>query len=682
MTPYALAAGALLAALAGTWSLAALALLPLVPRGLRLPFALALLAVLGRSLLAGDPWADALGKVQVLEGELRGGVLATARGPIYLDAYPRPADGWVRARGTVRRPDRARLPGGFDRRAWLLGQGVRAELADAEVLAWRPSGRGLRDAVRARLVAGLTPEAAALARAFTLGERGALGDDVEAFRRAGLAHVLALSGLHVGLLVGFFVLLGMPLGTGRYPLALALLVFYLALVGPTPSLVRAGLMAAVWLLARALGYGEVPLSALLALALALHLALDPWAVHGLAFQLSYLAVLGIALALPLVPRVRGSLQWLLGTLAVTLAAQAATLPRVLDAFHRVPLASPLANLAALPLVSLLVPLGFVKALLPADPGGVLAAAFNHLAAALLALVRAFAAGPELRWGMLDASGYALYYLALAPLALAAYRRLPTRSALALAATAALVAAVSADANRPDVWFLDVGQGDAALVRLPGGVEVLVDGGHPWDAARLRRALAALGADELDLVVASHPDADHVGGLPELLRTWPVGALVVGPPAGEALEGELRAAARAAGVPVVTASRGDVLRVGGAELRFLHPPPGGAAGNAGSLVFVLDVGAGGRVLFTGDAPGALAYAWRPEPVRILKVSHHGESGGTTEVLLRRFRPRLAWIGVGRNNPFGHPEAETLARLGAWGVRVWRGDRDGSVRLPLR
>ncbi len=367
---------------------------------------------------------------------------------------------------------------------------------------------------------------------------------------------------------------------------------------------------------------------------------------------------------------------------MTLAAQAATLPRVLDAFHRVPLASPLANLAALPLVSLLVPLGFVKALLPADPGGVLAAAFNHLAAALLALVRAFAAGPELRWGMLDASGYALYYLALAPLVLAAYRRLPTRSALVLAATAALVAAVSADANRPDVWFLDVGQGDAALVRLPGGVEVLVDGGHPWDAARLRRALAALGADELDLVVASHPDADHVGGLPELLRTWPVGALVVGPPAGEALEGELRAAARAAGVPVVTASRGDVLRVGGAELRFLHPPPGGAAGNAGSLVFVLDVGAGGRVLFTGDAPGALAYAWRPEPVRILKVSHHGESGGTTEVLLRRFRPRRAWIGVGRNNPFGHPDAETLARLGAWGVRIWRGDRDGSVRLPLR
>jgi len=679
--PYALAAGALLAALAGPWGALGLLALPLWPRRARAAFALALLLALARSATLPDPAAGRTGALVELAGALRGGVLHSDTGPVYLRAYPPLSDGRVRVRGRLARPQARSTPGGFDRRAWLRGLGVRAELRDVELLEWRPPPPGLRAWARRNLLAGLRPDAAGLARALTLGERGALGDDVVAFRRAGLAHALALSGLHVGILVGFFLALLLPLGGVRYLAALALLLGYLLLVGPTPSLVRASLMAGVWLLARGLGVVEVPLTALLALALGLHLIAAPYAVWSLSFQLSYLAVLGIALALPLLPNRPYLRAAVLGGLGLTLAAQAFTLPLVLDRFHYLPLASPLANLVLLPLVGLLVPLGFLKAAL-APLAGVLAAPFNLLADALLAGVRAFAGLPGLRWGAVAASGYALYYLALGPLLLAAYRRLALRSALALAGTAVLVAAATAGSARPDVWFLDVGQGDAALVRLPGGVEVLVDAGHAWDARRLADALAALGVDDLDLAVGTHPDADHTGGLPGLLGLVPVGALALGPPApNDELDTRLRAAARAAGVPVLNVHRGHVLRLGGATLRFLHPPPAaGGSDNDRSLVFVLDH-RGRRVLFTGDAPARHALAWPPTRVDVLKVAHHGAADGTSDALLRRFRPRLAWIGVGPN-AFGHPDPGVIARLEARGVRVLRADRDGSVRLPLR
>lgn len=681
MTPYAFAAGALLAALAGPWAALGLLALPALPRRAHAPLVLGAVLVLLRLLSLGDPWAQQLGKQVTLSGALHDGVLHTAPAPVYLHTYPPLPDGWVRVQGQLARPEPALLPGGFDRRGWLRGLGVRAELQKVQLLEHRPFPPGLRERVRTNLLKGLSPEAAGLARALTLGERQALGDDVSAFRRAGLAHALALSGLHVGLLVGFFVLLAAPLGRGRYLAALGLLLGYLALVGPSPSLVRAALMATVWLLARTAGLVELPLTALFALALGVHLVAAPYAVWSLSFQLSYLAVLGIALVLPVLPQRPRWKAWLAGGLAITLAAQATTLPLVLDRFGYLPLASPLANLVLLPLVGVLVPLGFLKAALPVL-SGLLALPFNLSTGLLLAGIRFFAQLPGLHWGTLGPIGYALYYLALAPLFLALYRRLAPRTALVLAATAVLAAAISADTVRPDVWFLNVREGDAALVRLPGGVEILVDAGHAWDAGPLARALAALGVDDLDLAIGTHPDADHTGGLPELLGLVPVGALALGPPKpGDKLDAQMRAAARAHGVPILEVHRGSVLRLGGAELRFLHPPEGlPGKDNDRSLVFLLTY-RDRRVLFTGDAPARYARAWPPVPVDVLKVSHHGAKNGTSETVLRRFRPRLAWIGVGPNR-YGHPDPGVLRLLHDWNVRVLRADREGSVRLPLR
>ena len=679
MIPYALAAGALVAALGGwPWGLAGLVAALLLwrrPR-LALAYSLALVLVLLRLLSLGDPWAELVGSEVTVAGELRRGVVHAAAGPLYLDYYPQLADGWVRARGRLVRPPAARNPGDFDRRAWLRGLGVYAELEDAEVLSYRAAS-GVRTALRRRLLAGLTPQAAALARALTLGERRALGDERTAFGRAGLAHLLALSGLHVGILVGFFLLLGFPLGRWRYPLALALLVGYVALVGPTPSLLRATVMAAVWLLARTWGR-EAPPAALLALALFLHLLYAPYAVWSLSFQLSYLAVLGIIIAFKELPARGWWLAWPRDVIIASLAAEAAILPLLLHYFSYLPILSPLANLLAIPLATLLVPLGFVKAVLPHS--ALLAAPFNHLASLLLATAHLFARAPLLHWGRLDASGFALYYLGLLPLILWWRGFLDARPALGLSAAVVLVASLSPTA-RPDVWFFDVGQGDAALIRLQHGVEVLVDAGHEWDAPRLRRALAALGVDDLDLIIGTHSDSDHVGGLAPLLAAFPVGALGLGPASGDPLETRILGAARSAGVPVVRVWRGRELRIGGAELRFVHPlprPPG--ADNDRSLAFYALIN-GHRLFFAGDAPAHFALEWPPEQVEVLKVSHHGAANGTSAAVLRRLRPRFAWISVGAHNDYGHPSAAVLKLLERYGTTVHRSDREGAWRYPL-
>ncbi|WP_457638497.1 DNA internalization-related competence protein ComEC/Rec2 [Oceanithermus sp.] len=679
MIPYALGAGALLAALAGwPWGLAGLLLAPLWrDRKAILAFALALALILLRILFLGDPWQEYLGTEVAVSGPLRRGVVYDSRGPIYLDHYPPLADGWVKAQGRVSRPRPASNPGGFDRRAWLRGLGVKAVLTDAKITDYRPPS-GFKPALRQRLVAGLTPEAAALTRALTLGERKALGEDRAAFQKAGLAHLLALSGLHIGFLVAFFLLLGLPLGRWRYLTTLALLLAYLALVGNTPSLLRATVMAAIWLLARSSGRSEVPLPALLALSLAVHLLLSPYAIFSLSLWLSYLAVAGILVFTPPRRRHVKPVSWVRDALYATVGAQLAIIPLLLHFFGRLPLLSPVANLAALPLTAALVPLGFIKAFLPGF--GFLAPLINLLSSWLLSVARFFSSLPGLSWGQLDYSGFALYYLALLPLALWWHGRLDWKRAAFLMATA--VMASCTPAPRPDVWFFDVGEGDSALVRLPGNVEILVDGGHKWDTNRILRALTALGVDDLDLVVATHPDADHAGGVPGLLASFPVGTLVVGPPGSiDPLEKELRQAAVRAGVPVIEAWRGRSLIIGGARLDFVDPlPRPQGEDNERSLAFYLTT-RGHRIFFAGDVPASHALAWPPRRVDLLKVSHHGAANGTNDAVIRRLRPRYAWVSVGRKNRFGHPSSGVLALLERYGVEVHRSDREGAWRYPL-
>ncbi len=609
--------------------------------------------------------------------------------------------GRVAVRGRLERPSARRNPGGFDYAAYLRRRGVRGQLFVDALLDSAPHPSAI-ERLRLGATAGLPPRSAAVLEAMTLGVRADLGDLRDTFAAAGLSHVLALSGLHVGVLVAALGRALAPLGRRRYPLLILATVGYVALVGPSASVVRAGCMVVAGLLSLGLGYERVAPWPSLALAAVVGLLAAPAQLMDASFQLSYLAVAGMLVFAPPLMRRLGERPWwhprtlVVAASAVSVSAQLPSLSLVASSFGRVPLFAPLVNIVAVPLAGLLVPLGFASALVGlASP--TLAGWVNHivgpLAGALLDIAALGARLPALPWGEVRWVGHACFALAAIAGALALHGRLRPWRALTVILAALLTSALIGPQERPpEVVFLDVGQGDATLVRLGHGVDVLVDGGGtPFSdrdvgAGVVLPALRALGVWDLDAVVATHPDLDHVEGLLTVLRDLRVGMLVMGPPAPErAIDVSLRRVAEERGVPVHRAVRGERWRVGegpgAAVFDVLNPTwTPAATTNDNSVALLLRVGGAPQVLMLGDASAAVERELAVPRLPVLKVAHHGSRFSTSDALLRATRPQLAVISVGRNG-YKHPSPDVLQRLHEAGVTIASTWGSGALRLPL-
>ncbi len=697
-------------------SLLPLGLLPLAFLGGRFESAWRLVALL--SLLAPvgyvryDLWAAQANPLELLMGETQifsgvsDGRYLTLDDPRGVRVALSPSGaveaGRVRLEGTLTEAAGKRNPGGFDYQSFLRRRGVWAQLRVEEVLEFRPAALGVRERLRRGVVAGLDGRAAGLMQAMTLGLREDLGDLRETFAASGLAHILALSGLHIGILMAALGFLLRPLGRARYPLMIVLVIGFVALVGASPSVLRAGVMVMAILLSLWLGGGKLELGAALGLAASITLLWHPAYLFDLSFQLSYLAVLGILLLTgPLTKRLLGERaetlplwhpsKFLIGSVVVSASAQALSLPLVVSTFGGAPLFSPVVNVIAVPLASLLVPLGFLAAVLGlVSPA--LAGLVNQLtglfAGALIALADAAQGLPSLYWGEIGASGYLFYAVgALAAVLMVRGLLRPWRGLVVVAAAITGSMLVLPAQRPPEIVFLDVGQGDSALVRLPGRVEILVDGGgtpfsdFDMGGRTVVPALRALGVDELELVIASHPDTDHIEGLVSVLETMPVARLAIGSPLpGNELFDELMSVAARREVPVEELVRGESLEVGGARLDILNPPRTPfEKPNDNSVAFVLSYG-GAKALFQGDAGVLVEDELAFPDVDILMVGHHGSRFSTSEALLRAARPETAVISYGRNT-YGHPNPDVVARLRAHGVTVHETFKEGAVRVPL-
>ena len=249
---------------------------------------------------------------------------------------------------------------------------------------------------------------------------------------------------------------------------------------------------------------------------------------------------------------------------------------------------------------------------------------------------------------------------------------------------------SADGRRDlTLHFLDIGQGDGAVLRTPGGRWVVIDAGpanERYDAGRrvVVPFLERRGVRALSAIVVSHAHADHMGGVPALLRRFGVGVLVEpGSPVADPAYGALLTALDSAGIPWHPARAGERFSIDGVRFTVLHPSPGwegwGEDVNEDSLVVLVEFGAF-EALFTGDVgfPAERVLSRSLRPVDLLKVGHHGSRGSTGAELLDSLRPLAAVISVGRND-YGHPSPQTLARLEARGVPVLRTDQDGTVTV---
>jgi competence protein ComEC len=595
------------------------------------------------------------------------------------------------------------------------GSFARARHAHAELAAGAATAVGRRggllgvlDAVRQAaqraLGHGLPPPAAGLLRGMVLGDDTALpGPTRDAFRAAGLSHLVAASGTNVVLLAALATAAGTALGlglTGRLWLVLVVIAGYVPLAGGGPSIQRAGVMGAAVVAAGLVGR-PASRSWALGLAATATLALDPRAVADPGWQLSFAAVVGI---LALAGRWRRALvdrgvpRALAEVTAMTAAAGVATAPIVAAHFGQASLVGLPVNLLAAPAVAPVMWLGVAAAGVGqlAGLGGSAAVAAALVAGALDGL-----AGFPLGYlGWLADTGAALpgavvhagpwgVLVASVLLAAAASSRRVRRAGplLALAGVLGVVtlaphrSAVPPAPRGLRVTFLDVGQGDATLLQA-GGRAVLVDAGPPADG--IVEGLRAAGVQRLDALVVTHAQADHLGGAAAVLQALPVGLLVDGRDDVRSADGDATSAAAAARrVPRLLPRAGQVLRLGPLALRVLWPPPAAAASHAGEdpnqRAIVLEADADGtRTLLTADAESDVLGRLPLRGVDVLKVSHHGSADPGLPALLARLHPRVAGIEVGARNTYGHPAPSTLAALAAVPVVV-RTDRDGTVRL---
>lgn len=606
----------------------------------------------------------------------------------------------------------------------------------------------LRDRARGVLNASLPEPAAGLAIGILLGDaRGIPRPLDDAFRVTGTTHIIAISGSNIALLVAMLsATLGRVLGRSRAaPATLGCVALYTVLVGADPAVVRAALMGSVLVLGDVLGRPTHAPTALLAAAWTMT-AWRPAVLGDLGFQLSFAATAGlVAFARPMtaglaallaargITRGRAVLGAVEEPLLVTLAAQATTWPLIAVRTGQFSIVSLGANLLVVPVQPLVMALGGLTVLAGAlwAPAGraVGAAAWLPLAFSI-AVVEHAARVPYAAVALvLPTSAAVAYYAVLlgiaggrarlrhaagfvrrARLAVPAMALGPSPTSqfvprlIALArgwpgtvvAVALAALAWSGAAHRPDgllhVHVLDVGQGDALLIVTPTGRRMLIDGGPSPSAvlAELGRRLPPWDR-RLDVVVLTHPDADHIGGLAAVLARYRVGWVVdsaVPHHTAEVAEFEARAAAEVAGgARRVTATTGlEIMLDGAANVGAvaLWPPdeavaPGGSV-NDRSIILRVTYGRT-SFLFTGDieepVETRLLGQGAPLATDVLKVAHHGSDTSSTPAFVAAVHPALALISVGVGNRFGHPTAGAIERLA--GAQIRRTDQEGAIEV---
>ncbi|MFB9992917.1 DNA internalization-related competence protein ComEC/Rec2 [Deinococcus oregonensis] len=659
-----------------------------------------------------DPITPWIGAQVTLTGDWDGQFLTLSDPRARLAVAPKPGipAGRVTLSGRLVRPDSRRIPGGFDQAAWLRSQGglflptPTAILVAARVRSSTPE-HGLRGWFRRGLITGLGVREAALMEAVELGDRNDIGQEKfaegygvrDAFNRAGLAHLMALSGQNVALITGVLIWLLTRLGARpawRYGVPAALLIPYsVQLVGFSPSITRAVIMGIAVMIGLAVGRGKPDSLGITAFAALACLLPFPMWLLDVGFQLSFLAVLALLLSgkvADLLPRQWP--MWIRLALVATVLAELGTLPIIASTFGQIPLVGLPANLLAGAVMVVLVPLGFLAGLL--GPAAILVNWLVSIFANMLLLIaETFGRAPVLSWGTVSAAGYLAYALAAGAGVLWLRGRIRAPAALGTVLACMVFTALPPRLNPPhEIVFLDVGQGDSTLIRLPGFTALIDAGGsvnsdYDVGGRTVVPALRALGVRKLDLVVATHADTDHIEGISGVLRGLPVGELWIGQlKTDDPVLTAVLLTARERRVPVREVRRGDQLKVSGLTLNVLWPPGNvwSTADNDNSVSMTLEVPTAGgklwRTAILGDLADPAEAMIGLGHLDLLKAAHHGSRFSSGAEMLAQTHPADVLISVGRNT-YGHPHPAVLARIEEVGAKVWRTDQLGTVRWPL-
>jgi competence protein ComEC len=561
-------------------------------------------------------------------------------------------------------------------------------------------------------IQGVSEDSIGLVAGLAIGDTSRISSDVsDQLKVVSLTHLTAVSGANCAIVTGLIFMLLSRLALKRWLricLALLALAFYVLLVGPQPSVLRAAAMAFIVLLAKGLGRSSAPNQAL-ALCIVVLLVANPWLAIDYGFQLSALATLGIIeLAPKLADRLRLRIPNLLAlALAVSIAAQMICLPVLLQLQPGLSTYSVPANLLAEPLVAPITVLGMLACLVsPALPGvaGFLSWMASLGAELIVTIATWLASAPSATLSWPAGPMGSILALALISAFTMWLKSRNTRLRFIAGFSVAVFTAVTMggcasqnvrQANWPPAdWVVvscDVGQGDAIVVRSEGRV-ALIDVGRKPNS--INRCLDRLGVKSIDLLVLTHFDLDHVGGLSGAIRGRAIDqALITGyedvRPAAALTYSKLRASARA----VTKAETGMSGWLGSFAWKVLSPHHGALEAqnsNDGSvtmlfsspeliLLTLADLGERGQRRLMDESAQWFGSGFSDLPL-VVKVSHHGSSDQYPE-LYRRIEPKIALVSVGLGNDYGHPTDRTLNLLRLVGAEIHRTDSEGSLAVRV-
>lgn len=550
-------------------------------------------------------------------------------------------------------------------------------------------------------------------KAMVTGDKGGIDSNLStALRRAGISHLVAVSGMHVCFLVGFLTCL-----VGRDPRRRALvcipaLVFFTLAVGGAPSVTRACCLQLAVLLAELLGRETEPWTSLFG-TLAFLLLLDPFSAANVGLQLSFAAVAGIGLVTPRLRaafetrrlagtegwrrRFNAVLRFFTDLMATTLGALVFTVPLSAGYFGTVSLAAPLTNLLVLPVAGALfagtLVVGLVGMVFPALAAG-LSAVLTPLGRYVLWVAQGVSAFPyscvsvgQVFYTVALVAGYGLVLIALFWRGQRRRGWLLGVCALCLVAGSTLLTRWSLRSLALSATVLDVGQGQSVVLSSRGHTALIDCGGSGYEDPGDLCAdyLNTHGESRVDTLVLTHLHADHANGLPTLFHRLEVGEVIL--PAmdhDEAAQLEVLALAAEEGAKVTWLEEDTVINLDKTVLRLYAPLGDGGANEEGLSVLV---GAGDfHMLVTGDmnqvVEERLVQKVHLPHCNVLVAGHHGSGTSTGETLLNAITPETAVISVGENNPYGHPAPETLDRLAQRGVDVYRTDQLGAVTIQVK
>lgn len=604
-----------------------------------------------------------------------------------------------------------------------------------------------RQTIHHAAVSSLTNPALGLFLGMVLGEQSYIDQDIrDAFMASGTVHILSISGSHLGLLAvlifagarwslcllpaSWLERLSLRLTATRFAVLITLpaVSFYTLLAGAEMATVRSWIMIVVCCVGIWLGR-ERNLVTALAVAALLMVLPHPEAVHDISFQLSYLSVAAIGLVVLVRKEKEGTLSgldaafpteqpsclanlWRKATLAwlITLAVSLTTLPLVAHDFHQIPWLGLFTNMVIVPLVGMLmIPIGLLSAVVTLVGAGetlplasVNQWAFDLLGQAVMSLSHV----PGAAWYVASPSlGSMMVFWGMLAGLVVMWHRPFIRWGCATVLLAVLLwwgwsPRTGWEQGTVRVTFLDVGQGDATVLELPEGQTVLIDAGPAYRRLDMGRAVIGpylwnQGIRRLDHVIATHPQWDHVGGLPWVLHTFEVGHYWSnGVSRSEGFFHQLQSAVKSVGLQEQILAAGmEIVRTGSCSLSVLSPSriqgtglylstavSSGADLNNRSLVTRLECG-GHSFLMTADAEqealnGLLRYQ-NGLASRVVKVPHHGAGSSLNREWVNRLQAETMVVSVGAHNRYGHPAPEVLDAYQQRGFPLYRTDRDGAV-----